>query len=47
MYKINFNGRYDDTTGCHLKIVERDSLQSTLLSLLNAGMVVHAVSEIR
>ncbi len=47
MYKINFNGSYNGVTGCHGKMVKRDNLQTTLLSLLNAGMRVHHVSEIR
>lgn len=47
MYKINFDGNYNGVTGCHGKIVKRDNLQTALLSLLNAGMRVHYVNEIR
>jgi hypothetical protein len=46
MYKINFNGNYNGTSGCHGKLVTRANLQSTLDSLLDAGMQVHHISKI-
>jgi hypothetical protein len=46
MYKINFNGNYKGVSGCHGKLVTIANLQSTLDSLLDAGMRVHYVSEI-
>jgi hypothetical protein len=42
-YKINYNGN----GGCHLKVVERNNLQTSLISLLNNGMKVHHVSEVK